>query len=145
MRTKQGRAGQGKGQPDHWLTWQAGVAGKSGWAAECLLRQYGIAVQKRRLAYSVEDSYGVLIRGSQAIWAEYLLMAGGFALNSRLLDPKHRDIQREAMPPTWGKPAKPAGVTGWLYRLVGMLQVGDTTAGMKTKSSKGRRQTDGAA
>lgn len=133
------KGARGKRQPDYWLTWPAGVAGKTGWAAECLLRQYGIAALNRRYAYQPGDSYGVLIRGSQAKWAEYLLMAGGYPLNSRLLNPKHANIKREAMPPAWGKPARPSGLRGWYHRLFGLATVGDTAVELKTRSTKGRK------
>lgn len=46
MRGRQVRAGKGR-QPDTWLTWECGVPGKTGWAAECLLRRYGIKEIKR--------------------------------------------------------------------------------------------------
>lgn len=84
---------------------------------------------------------GVKVPGSQAKFAEYLLCRAGvgMALVTPLLNPKHAQTKVGAMPPAWGKPAKTRGFMGWFVRLLGLSIVGDTTKGMKTGSTKGRR------
>ena len=134
-----GAKGQGRrAQPDHWLTFPAGN-GVSGFDAEVVLRRVGIPVIGRRYAHSPGDDYGLKVRGSQAEWAEYNLCRAGFVLSSPLLNPAHGKMKPAALPPAWGKPARPHGINGWLVTLLGWMFRGDWTSGMATGSTKGKR------
>ena len=61
------------------------------------------------------------------------------ALVTPLLNPKHAQTKVGPLPPAWGKPAKTRGFTGWFVRLLGLAFAGDTAAGLKTASTKGKR------
>ena len=133
-----GRAGKGK-QAGHWFLIPYGN-GVTGWDAECVLRRVGIPVIGRRYAYRPGENYGLLVPGSQAKWGEYNLVRAGFALASPLLRTQHANIKSGALPPAWGKPARPSGLNGWFVSLVGWLFAGDTAKGRATASTKTRKR-----
>lgn len=73
----------------------------SGVDVERMLRQYGVRVWGRS---ADEEEIGVLVKKSQAVWAEYLLCRAGVPLTGNLLDPRnahYRQHHRGAMPTPW--------------------------------------------
>lgn len=126
--------------PAVWLTWPCGQ-GVPGWRAECILRRVGIPVLKRRGVSQPDDHFGLLVPGDQAVWAEYNLVRAGVALSSPLLNPAHAHMQPAPLPPAWGRPARPHGLWGWFFAIMGALFAGDLSKGRPVGSTKSRAVT----
>jgi hypothetical protein len=74
----------------------------SGVEVERMLRQYGVRVWGRQ---ADEEEIGVLVKESQALWAEYLLCRAGVPLTGKLLDPRNAHYRQVhphgSMPTPW--------------------------------------------
>ena len=134
-----------------WIYWPAGTPNTGG-AVEAMLRRYAIPVIDRQYAKRIGDTftdYGICVPASQAAWAEYLMLRSGVVLSSQLIqesNAKQSDTPFEdrSLPPSWGAPSRPRGVTGWAVWFLGeVLRIGpDIEFGersTKTRSSKAQR------
>lgn len=88
--------------PMHRFAFRAD-AGFSGLQVEMILRQYGIRVWGREMSDSHERA--LLVKETQAIWAEYILCRAGVPLTTPLLDARnahYRNLHEDgAMPKPW--------------------------------------------
>lgn len=98
----------------HRFTWPQS-SDFTGIEVESILQRYGIPCWGRQVSLNPGDDYGLLVKASQAVWAEHLLCKAGVPLSSQLLDPRNAAYAERAggtMPPAWGVPAKPKGLVG---------------------------------
>ena len=98
----------------------------AGYEVESILRRYGIRIWGR--GFTDSDEIEILVKRSQARWAEYLLCRAGIPLTSPLLDPSNASLQNHhpegAMPTPWdergvGPHSFIDHVVDWLDRLLG--------------------------
>lgn len=99
--------------------------GFTGSEVEHLLRQYGVRVWGREM--DDPDELALMVKQSQAEWAEYVLCRARVPLTCALLDPRNADYAAQA-PGTLPKPWTEQGIRAhtlidhlvdWLDRLVG--------------------------
>lgn len=105
--------------PMHRFTWKI-APGYSGKDVEMRLRQYGIRVWGREMDDGPDR--GLLVRQSQAVWAEYVLCRAGVPLTSPLLNSRHTNIHVEhggTMPSPWT--SKGVGARSLVDRLVDLI------------------------
>lgn len=111
--------------PMHRFTFRAD-GGFAGIEVEHLLRQYGIRVWGREM--DDPDERALLVKQSQAVWAEYILCRAGVPLTCALLDPRNAVYQQRhapnAMPIPWtergiGPISIIDHVVDWIDRLAG--------------------------
>ena len=134
-----------------WIYWPAGTPNTGG-AVEAMLRRYAIPVIDRQYAKRIGDTftdYGICVPASQAAWAEYLMLRSGVVLSSQLIQESNAKqsetpFEERSLPPSWGAPSRPRGVTGWAVWFLGeVLRIGpDIEFGersTKTRSSKAQR------
>ena len=76
--------------PMHRFTFTANSP-YSGMQVEMMLRQYGVRVWGREM--DTEDERALLVKRSQAIWAEYVLCRAGVPLTCPMLDPRNREYK----------------------------------------------------
>lgn len=125
-----------------WIYWPAGT-GNTGGAVEAMLRRYAVPVLDRQYAYKIGDDYGICVPASQAQWAEYLMLRAGVVLSSQLIqqsNAKQSDtpFEERSLPPSWGAPSKPRGVTGWTVWFLGeVLRIGPDIE-IREKGTKGK-------
>jgi hypothetical protein len=109
----------------HRFTFRAD-GGFVGIEVEHLLRQYGIRVWGREM--DDPDERALLVKQSQAVWAEYILCRAGVPLTCALLDPRNRVYQQRhaprSMPIPWtekgiGPSSLIDHVVDWIDRLTG--------------------------
>jgi hypothetical protein len=81
-----GLLGQAQHGAMHRFTWST-QSGFSGIAAERLLRRYHVRVWGRQAG--LDGECGLLVKHSQAHWAEYLLCRAGVPLTCALLDKRN--------------------------------------------------------
>ena len=134
-----------------WIYWPAGTPNTGG-AVEAMLRRYAIPVIDRQYAKRIGDTftdYGICVPASQAAWAEYLMLRSGVVLSSQLIQESNAKqsetpFEERSLPPSWGAPSRPRGITGWAVWFLGeVLRIGpDIEFGersTKTKPSKAQR------
>ncbi|MCB0045047.1 MAG: hypothetical protein KDD92_06440 [Caldilineaceae bacterium] len=106
--------------PMHRFTFTADP-GRSGLDVEMMLRQYGIRVWGREMDDSLDRA--LLVKRSQAVWAEYLLCRAGVSLTCPLLDPRneHYRLQhaRGTMPVPWTEDG--IGAHSFVDRIVDLI------------------------
>lgn len=117
--------GQMRHGPMHRFTFRADEP-YSGVEIEKTLRRYGIRVWGREMDDPTERA--LLVKQSQAIWAEYLLCRAGVPLTCPLLDSRNLTCLNQhaagSMPTPWtvggiGAHSFVDHVVDWLDRLVG--------------------------
>ncbi len=111
--------------PMHRFTFRAD-GGFSGLEVEKMLRRYGIRVWGREMADSEERA--LLVKQSQAVWAEYLLCRAGVPLTCQLLDPRNDTYRyhhsQDTMPVPWTQHGVGAHsfvdhIVDWIDKLLG--------------------------
>ena len=112
-----------------WIYWPAGT-GNTGGAVEAMLRRYAVPVLDRQYAHKPGDDYGICVPASQAGWAEYLMLRSGVVLSSPLIQESNArqsatPFEERSLPPSWGAPSRPRGITGWAVWFLGeVLRIG---------------------
>jgi hypothetical protein len=96
------------------------TSGRSGYDVELILRQYGIRVWGRQ---RTDITRSLLVKQSQAAWAEYVLCRAGVPVAGELIDPRnaryaenHPDV---SMPKPWKE--KGVGPISFVDHLVDLL------------------------
>jgi hypothetical protein len=88
----------------HRFTFATG-AGVTGHDVEKLLRTYGVRIWGREMSNPEERAF--LVKGSQAVWAEYLMCRAGVPLTGALLDPRNATYAvehiQDDMPEPWDR------------------------------------------
>jgi hypothetical protein len=97
----------------------------TGVEVEKMLQQYGVRVWGRE---ADKEEIGILVKESQAIWAEYLLCRAGVPLTCKLLDARNAQYReqhpRSSMPIAWtergiGLHSLVDHIVDWLDRRLG--------------------------
>ncbi len=116
---------------------------------EAMLRRYAVPVIDRQYAKRIGDTftdYGIRVPASQAQWAEYLMLRAGVVLSSQLIQESNAKqsetpFEERSLPPSWGAPSRPRGITGWTVWFLGeVLRIGPDIE-LKERSTKGARLT----
>lgn len=97
----------------------------SGAEVEMLLRRYGIRIWGRE---ANDKELALLVKQSQAVWAEYILCRAGVPLTNQLLDPRNAGYRERHDPGTMPVPWDERGVgphslvdhvVDWMVRVFG--------------------------
>jgi hypothetical protein len=120
-----GQLGRLLNGPMYRFTFRAD-GGFSGLEVEKMLRRYGVRVWGREMDDPEERA--LLVKQSQAVWAEYLLCRAGVPLTCQLLDPRNDTYRHQhnqgTMPVPWTQNGIGANsfvdhIVDWIERLLG--------------------------